>query len=90
VVNQDILADYTARNPVALKVLLEQHGVDMRPYPDDVIAKLHRLAEEVVSEIAEKDAFSRKVYASYRKFFRQSKTWSNVSELAYLRARNLD
>jgi len=84
-----MLADYTAHNPVALKVLLDKHGVDMRPYPDDVIAELHRLAEEVVFEIAEKDAFSRKVYASYRKFFQQSKQWSNISELAYLRARNL-
>lgn len=89
VVNQDMLAEYTARHPVALQVLLEQHGVDMRPYPDDVIAELHRLTKEVVSEIAEKDAFSRKVYASYRKFLRQSKTWSNISELAYLQARNL-
>jgi len=89
VVNQDILADYTARNPVALKVLLDKHGVDMRPYPDDVLVKLHRLAKEVISELAEKDAFSRKVYASYQQFFQQSKTWSNSSELAYLRARNL-
>jgi len=53
VVNQGMLADYTAHNPVALKVLLDKHGVDMRPY---------------------KDAFSRKVYASYRKFFQQIDT----------------
>ncbi|WP_089726560.1 TRAP transporter substrate-binding protein [Candidatus Thiosymbion oneisti] len=89
VVNQDLLAEYTARNPVALKVLLEKHGVDMRPYPDDVIAKLHRLTKEVVSELAEQDAFSRKVYTSYRKFLRQSKKWTSISELAYLQARNL-
>gem|GEM_PF-4420560 len=35
VVNQDLLAEYIARNPVALRVLLEKHRVDMRPYPDD-------------------------------------------------------
>ncbi len=85
VVNQDILAEYTARN----QTLIEKHGVDMRSYPDDVIAKLRRLAEEVVSELAEKDAFSRKVYDSYRKFLQQAKAWSAISELAYLRARDL-
>jgi len=89
VVNQDMLAEYTARNPVALQTLIEKHGVDLRSYPDDVIARLHRLAKEVVSGLAEKDEFSRNVYASYRKFFRQSKEWSAISELAYLRARDL-
>jgi len=89
VLNQDLLAEYTARNPIALRTLLDKHGVALRAYPDDVLVKLHRLAEEVVAELGEKDAFSRKVYASYRKFLRQAKEWTDISELAYLRARNL-
>ena len=89
VVNQDMLAEYTARNPIALQTLLKKHGVDLRPYPDDVIAKLKQLSEEVISEIAQKDEFSQKVFASYQKFLQQSKEWSNVSELAYLKARDL-
>lgn len=87
VVNQDMLAEYTARNPVALQTLLEKHGVDLRPFPDDVIAKLKQLSAEVVSEIAQKDELSQKVFASYQKFLQQSQEWSNVSELAYLKAR---
>jgi TRAP-type mannitol/chloroaromatic compound transport system substrate-binding protein len=90
VVNQEMLAEYTARNPVALQTLLEKHGVDMRPYPDDVIVKLKQLAEEVVSEIAQKDELSRKVFASYKKFLQQAKEWSRISELSYLKARDLD
>lgn len=87
VVNQDMLAEYNARNPIAVKTLLEKHGVEMRPYPDDVITTLKRLAETVVSEIAQKDEFSQKVFASYQKFLQQSREWSGISELAYLRAR---
>ncbi len=78
VLNQDLLAEYTARNPIALQALLEKHGVALRAHPDDVLVKLHRLAEEVVSELAERDAFSRKVYTSCRKFLRQAKKWSNI------------
>lgn len=88
VVNQDLLAEYTARNPVALQDLIEKHGVSVRPYPDDVIAKLRKISDEVVSEIAGKDEFSQKVYASYKKFLQQSKEWSRISELAYLKARD--
>ena len=88
VVNQDMLAEYTARNPTALKTLIDEHKVDLRKYPDDVIAKLRELSAEVVAEIAEKDDFSRRTYASYQKFLSQSREWSAISELTYLQARD--
>ena len=88
VVNQDMLAEYTARNPVALQDLLTKHGVDLRPYPADVIAKLREISAEVVAEVAERDAFSKRVYASYQKFLTQSKEWTRISEVAYLAARD--
>ncbi len=88
VVNQDLLAEYTARNPAALETLLNQHHVDLRRYPDDVLRELRRLSREVVAELAEKDDFSRKVYRSYNAFYQQSKRWSDISERAYLEARD--
>ena len=88
VANQDLLAEYTARNPAALQTLLTEYGVELRQYPDDVLLALRKLSTEVVAEIAEKDAFSRKTYASYQKFLANSKEWSSVSELAYLQARD--
>ena len=36
-VNNDVLAEYTARNNQALKELTEKHGVDVRRLPDDVL-----------------------------------------------------
>ncbi len=88
VVNQDLLSEYTARNPAALDTLLNKHHVDLRRYPDDVIRELRRLSREVVGELADKDDFSRKVFASYDAFYQQSKRWSDISERAYLEARD--
>jgi TRAP-type mannitol/chloroaromatic compound transport system substrate-binding protein len=88
VVNQDMLAEYTARNPAALQSLKDDHGVDVRKFPEDVIAKLRSLSQDVVAEIADKDDFSRRVYSSYEKFLSQSKAWSAISELTYLKARD--
>jgi TRAP-type mannitol/chloroaromatic compound transport system substrate-binding protein len=88
VVNQDLLSEYTARNPAALETLLGEHKVDMRVYPTDVVKKLRQLSEEVVAELAAKDAFSKKVYGSYSGFLKQAKQWSGISELAYLQARD--
>lgn len=89
VINQDMLAEYTARNPAALQTLITKHGVELRRFPDDVIARLRTLSEEVLAEIAQKDEFSSKVYTSYMKFLTQCKEWSGISELGYLQARDL-
>jgi TRAP-type mannitol/chloroaromatic compound transport system substrate-binding protein len=88
VVNQDMLAEYTARNPAALETLVSQHGVELRKFPDEVLAKLRTLSNEVVAELAGQDAFSQKTFASYQKFLKQAKAWSGISELTYLQARD--
>jgi len=87
-VNLDMLSEYMARNPAALNTLVKKHNVDLRVYPPDVVRRLRELSDEVVAEIAQKDAFSKKVYASYEKFLKQAKEWSGISELTYLQARD--
>jgi TRAP-type mannitol/chloroaromatic compound transport system substrate-binding protein len=81
-------SEYAARNPGAMRQLIEQHGVSVRSYPADVIAQLRKVSEEVVAEVASKDDFSKKVYVSYKKFLDESRSFSSVSDLAYLKARD--
>ncbi|RMG29111.1 MAG: TRAP transporter substrate-binding protein [Gammaproteobacteria bacterium] len=87
VANEEILDEYTAQNNAALRTLVEKHKVDVRPLPQDVLAKLKALSEEVVAEIAEKDPFARKVYTSYKRFYDETRAWTEISEKAYLVAR---
>lgn len=86
VANQDMLADFTAKNNGALQTLVEEHKVDLRPFPDEVLNKLKTLSEEVVAELAEKDALSEKVFASFSAFRNQARAWQDISERAYLNA----
>ncbi|MGD2117679.1 MAG: TRAP transporter substrate-binding protein DctP [Chromatiales bacterium] len=88
VVNQDLLAEYTARNPGALEQLQNKHKVEIYQYPDDVLRQLRKVSDEVVKELAESDDESREIYASYSKFLEGSRKWSGMSELAYLKARD--
>jgi TRAP-type mannitol/chloroaromatic compound transport system substrate-binding protein len=83
-----MLAEYTARNPAALKTLVEKHKVDIRSYPDDVLATLRGYAEQVVQELADKDEFSQRVYASYHAFLQGSRAWGKHADIAYLHARD--
>ncbi len=88
--NEDMLAEFTAQNQIALTTLIEQHDVDFRPFPDDVLRALKATSTVVVEEIAERDPFSRRVYASFSVFRDRVMAWHNVSERAYYAARALD
>jgi TRAP-type mannitol/chloroaromatic compound transport system substrate-binding protein len=87
VVNEDMLAEYTARNNAALQILKTEHHVDVRRLPDTVLERLRVLSDEVVSEIAEEDPLSGKVYTSFRQFRAQVEAWHDISERAYLNVR---
>jgi TRAP-type mannitol/chloroaromatic compound transport system substrate-binding protein len=85
-----MLADFTARNNQALKTLVEEHGVELRKFPDEVIRKLRELSAEVVAEEAANDPMSAKVYKSFKAFNEQVLEWSRVSEQAFLEARTME
>ena len=86
-VNQDMLAEFTARNNTALQTLVNEHHVDVREFPKPVLDKLRVLSEEVVAEIAGQDALSARVYESYQTFRQQVVAWHDISERTYLNVR---
>ncbi len=89
VANQDMLTEYLARNNQALKTLVNEHQVDVRKLPDSVLGRLRELSDQVVAEIAAKDALSQRVHASFQAFRNQMVQWSDISARAYLNARGL-
>jgi len=87
VANQDMLAEYIARNTDALDRLVGEHKVDVRKLPDDVIDGLRNLSDEVVQELAAKDSQAQKIHESYQAFRDKVVRWQSISERAYLAAR---
>ncbi len=87
-VNQEVLDEFTARNATALKVLVEQHGIEIRPLPDDVLRRFAELANEVLEEEAQGDELSRRVLDSYRSFLADMREYHAISEQAYINARS--
>ncbi len=87
VTNHNMQLEYIARNNQALTTLMDKHKVDVRRLPDDVLDKLRDLSEEVVTEIAQKDPMSRRVYESFLSFKKQVTAWQDISERAFLNTR---
>jgi TRAP-type mannitol/chloroaromatic compound transport system substrate-binding protein len=86
-VSNRMLAEYTANNNQALNTLVTKHKVDLRRFPDDVLASLRSTSDEVVAEVAGADPLTQKVYDSFRDFRDNVMAWHDVSERAYLNAR---
>lgn len=86
-VNQDMLDEYTAHNSQALNELINKHKVDVRPFPNDVLATLRQYADEIYQEQAAKDPFFAKVYDNYKGFLAGSRNYMKISEEAYYQLR---
>lgn len=85
--NQDMLDQYTATNNAALKTLVEEHDVQLRKLPNEVLAELKQMTEQVFIEQAEQNEMFARVWESYRDFQSKAGEWHEVSEETYYQAR---
>lgn len=88
-INQDMLDEFTARNNAALRTLVDEHGVQLRRLPDDVLRALWRSSEVVMQELIAKDAMAARVYASYKEFLDGVRAYHHISEQAYINVRDM-
>ena len=86
-VNDDVLSDFTAHNIAALETLVEEHGVEIRALPADVLAKLKSISHEVVAEAAGESDLARRIYDSYMTFYAGVREYHRLTEQAYLEVR---
>jgi TRAP-type mannitol/chloroaromatic compound transport system substrate-binding protein len=87
-VNQDMLDEFTSRNNQALQQLINEHGVQLRRLPDDVLRELWRATEEVMQKLIAEDAMAAKVYASFKAYYDGVREYHHISEQAYINARD--
>ncbi|MGB8124309.1 MAG: ABC transporter substrate-binding protein, partial [Pseudolabrys sp.] len=81
------LAEMERLNAQALEVLVNEHKVKLVAFPEDLIVAARKQANEVVGELAGRNAITAKVYASYTAFRERTAPWSRISIESVLRAR---
>jgi TRAP-type mannitol/chloroaromatic compound transport system substrate-binding protein len=81
------LAEYGHFNAVALDQLINQHGVELRRMPDDVMEALARETRVVLEETAATDEITRRIFDSYKASLLRSQEWGRISDEAYMAAR---
>ncbi len=85
--NDDMLAEFTARNAQALETLIAEHGVEVRPFPAEVLTALHAQSRAVIAEMAGDDPLHQRILDSHAAFSASVRRYHEITERAYLNAR---
>jgi TRAP-type mannitol/chloroaromatic compound transport system substrate-binding protein len=83
------LAEFNYKSGDSLDVLLNKHNVQLRKFSDDMLRNIGKAAVDVVEEIGNKDAFTKRVYASFVAARKKAIGWSALGEQGYMNARGL-
>jgi TRAP-type mannitol/chloroaromatic compound transport system substrate-binding protein len=74
----DMYAEFEALNGRALKTLIEEHNVQLRAFPDEVLTELKQHTLKVLERMAAEDEWTGKAYASFTDFMEQIRPWSEI------------
>ncbi|WP_434051130.1 MAG: TRAP transporter substrate-binding protein [Roseibium sp.] len=86
--NGRALAESDWENAGSLKLLQEEDGVEVKPYPEEVLTALRKTASAVLVEFAEKDPLSKRIYESHSAARARLAPWSDVAMRRFLSARD--
>jgi TRAP-type mannitol/chloroaromatic compound transport system substrate-binding protein len=86
--NARTMAETNANNGEYLNRLINDHGVELREFNDDVYDSFGEAAEEVLEEARDHSALSKKIYDSVIEKRAEIGKWSALSDVAYTIKRN--
>lgn len=78
-----VLSQFESRNNLYLQKLINEHHVQLKMFPEEVMTTFRKYSEEVLTEVTEKDPMSKKVYDAFSKFKKDYGQWAAVSEVPY-------
>ena len=86
--NDVMMSEFNAKNGAALARLLNDHGVRLERFSDDIYDSFGEAAEEVFAETIAHSDLARRVHESFAQARADIGGWAKISDSEYLRQRN--
>ena len=86
--NDQMTAEFVARNAQALAQLRSEGEIEIRSFPPEVLDELSSLSDAVIQELVDRDPQAARVYESFSAYRDMVTDWSNISERAMLNTRS--
>ena len=88
--NNRMFAEYNATNADSLDTLINEHGVQLREFSDDVFRAFGSASKEVLDEVGNSDdALTKKIYEHFMDFRKKVMGWTKLSDQGYMAKRGL-
>ena len=87
--NNNMFAEYNAVNSDSLDTLINQHGVELREFSDDIFRAFGEASKQVLEEVAAEDPLTKKVLDHFMDFRKKAMRWTSLSDAGYVRKRAL-
>jgi TRAP-type mannitol/chloroaromatic compound transport system substrate-binding protein len=84
-----VSAEFNNNNQAALDTLINEHGVKLHKFSDEILTEMGHASGEVMRELADSDPAARKVWESYVAFRRRAMASTQTGLQGYLNARLL-
>ena len=81
------VAEYGHFNSIALNELIENHNVQLRRFPEDVMTAAAAVTKDILEDVAQTDDLSRRIFESFKKSLAGSQIWSGISDEPYMAER---
>ncbi len=81
--NSWMLSQFDALNNGSLQKMITEDGIELRPFPEDVLSALREASLAVVEDVAANDPMSGRVWESFKAFQAGVADWGAVSEKAF-------
>ena len=82
--NLQMMVDYDAKNPKALKSLVGK-GVQLREFSDEIMQASKKEAFALYDELAAADPTYKAIYDNWKKFKGDSDKWFSTAEMSYMK-----
>ncbi len=86
--NNIMMAEYNAKNGTSLKKLIEEQGIKLRKFNDEVYDSFGEAAEEVFAGVVAHSDLAKRIHASFVASRSDVGAWMKISDAAYLDQRN--
>jgi|TARA_B110000971_G_scaffold114145_1_gene117092 TRAP-type mannitol/chloroaromatic compound transport system substrate-binding protein len=86
--NDVMMSEYNYKNGAALKRLINDQGVKLRQFNDDIYDGFAEASEEVFAEVQEHSDLANRIHQSFVTARTDIGAWAEISDQAYLTQRN--
>ncbi len=86
--NDVMMSEYNAKNGEALAQLVNDNGVELREFNDDVYDAFGEAAEEVFADVVKHSDLAKEIHESFVKARKNVGSWAKISDQAYVAQRN--